>query len=354
MTLASIEEVIKQAREGKIFILVDDENRENEGDLVIMAEKCTAEAINFMAKEARGLVCLSLTKKRVQDLKLPLMFRSQNSAFDTPFTVSIEAKEGVTTGISAYDRAKTIITAIDPKCNYQDIVTPGHVFPLQAEDGGVLVRAGHTEATVDIAKLAGLNPAAVLCEIMNDDGTMSRMPQLIKFAKKHDLKIATIADLISYRYKREQLVKKVSESKIDSEFGGEFKLSVYRNEIDKIEHVAIVKGNIDSSKPILVRVHVIDFQSDVLRDKNIVDNNRIEKVMNKIADFGSGILVLINNKNLLSFSNRVIEKSIRNYGIGAQILLNEGVKKMVLMTNSKKPVVAIEGYNLQIVGYQEI
>ncbi|MDA0901808.1 MAG: 3,4-dihydroxy-2-butanone-4-phosphate synthase, partial [Proteobacteria bacterium] len=290
--LATIPEIIEDAKQGKMCILVDGENRENEGDLVIPAQMCDDKAVNFMAKFARGLICLPLTEDRIDELGLPLMSMNNKSRFQTAFTVSIEAKEGVTTGISAQDRAKTIADAIDPKKSKGDLATPGHIFPLRAQNGGVLVRAGHTEAAVDIARLAGLNPSGVICEIMNDDGSMARLPELIEFAKHHDLKIATIADLIKYRRYNDKLVERKEENAINSRFGGDFKTIIYKSKVDGIEHLALVKGNIKNNEQVMVRMHHLNFFSDILGDIG-GKSGVLQRSMDEIAKNGSGVVVII-------------------------------------------------------------
>jgi 3,4-dihydroxy 2-butanone 4-phosphate synthase/GTP cyclohydrolase II len=367
--LASIEEVIEEARNGRMFILVDDEDRENEGDLVIPAQMATPEAINFMATHGRGLICLAMNRPRVESLKLPLMSRHNGTRHQTAFTVSIEAREGVTTGISAPDRARTIAVAIDPEKGPDDIVTPGHIFPLVAKDGGVLVRAGHTEAAVDISRLAGLNPSGVICEIMKEDGTMARLPDLIPFAQKHGLKIATIADLISYRRRSEKLVQKVAETTLHSEFGGEFRLMVYGSTLEPVEHLVLMKGEPDVSRPVYVRMHALDVRNDVLGDTGIATGQNPsarrtppQDAMRQLAAHGSGVLVLLNNPHqrlqdtLLKQENgsQAPATHLRDYGIGAQILLDLGIREMILLSNSQRPVVGLEGYGLKICGYEAI
>ena len=362
--LATIPQIISEAKIGKMFILVDDQNRENEGDLVVLGEKCDAQKINFMIKFARGLVCLALDEERVNQLGLSLMSLNNQSRHQTAFTISIEAKNGISTGISAKDRAKTIADAINPKKNKDAIVTPGHIFPLRAQNGGVLVRAGHTEAAVDIARLAGLNPSGVICEIMNDDGTMARLPDLIKFAAAHQLKIATIADLIEYRRRNEKLITRSKEKIIiDSEFGGKFAAIIYKSKIDNIEHLALVKGEIKDGAPILVRMHHLNIFSDVFGDKKNAKGNILQRAMQKIADHKNGVIVILRqpSERLASLIDDQIlggekneEKKLRNYGIGAQILLDLGVKNMILLTNSKKSVIGLEGYGLTIKKYQKI
>jgi len=360
--LSSIESIIEDARSGKMFILVDDEDRENEGDLVIPAQFATPEAINFMAKYGRGLICLSMTRERVAQLELNLMSRQNNSRHETAFTVSIEAREGVTTGISAADRARTVQVAIDPSKGPRDIATPGHVFPLIAKDGGVLVRTGHTEAAVDISRLAGLNPSGVICEIMNDDGTMARMPQLIAFAKEHGIKIATIADLISYRRRSEKLVRRVVESDFDSRFGGDFRVIIYSATLEYAEHIALVKGDISGDAPVMVRMHALNLMTDVLGDTD-GGSTMLNHAMEKIGQHGRGVVVLIREPIRTSVSDQVrmkrgeaplVPMDLRDYGIGAQILLDLGVRSMVLVSNSKRAVIGLEGYGLSITDYEPI
>ena len=353
---SKIEEIITDAKKGKMFILVDDENRENEGDLVVPAEKINSEKINFMAKYGRGLICLALSGRRIEELNLPLMPQHNTSRRKTAFTISIEAKRGISTGISAKDRAKTIKVAIDIKSNSKDISTPGHIFPLRAQDGGVLVRAGHTEAAVDIASLANLNPSGVICEIMNDDGTMARRDDLFKFSKEHKLKIATISDLISYRRKKEKIIERTLETKINSKFGGNFKLIVYKNKLVPAEHIALVKGNINSKKPVLVRVHALNFLNDILGNSSFANNNQIKKAMEMINKKRNGILVIIREPRSWTLSQRIKSTSnntkknnqLRDYGVGAQILIDLGVKYMNLISNSKKTIIGLEGYGLKI------
>jgi 3,4-dihydroxy 2-butanone 4-phosphate synthase/GTP cyclohydrolase II len=356
--LATIPEIIAAAKQGEMFILVDDENRENEGDLVIPAELCDDTKVNFMAKYGRGLICLTLDEKRVEELGLPLMSANNQSRHKTAFTVSIEAREGISTGISAQDRAKTIADAIDSKKGKSEIVSPGHIFPLKAQNGGVLVRAGHTEAAVDIAKLAGLNPSGVICEIMNEDGSMARMPDLIKFAKKHEMKIATIADLIEHRRKNEKLIELVLEKAFHSQIGGDFKMKIYRSKIDGVEHVALVKGEVSESSPTLVRMHHLNILNDCLDDAQSNKANLLNKSLEKIAENKSGVLVLIRQPHESISDNSSAEESkekiLKNYGIGAQILVDLGVKNMVLLTNSKKAVIGLDAYGLKISDYQKI
>ena len=351
---SKIEEIISDAKKGKMFILVDDENRENEGDLVVPAEKINSEKINFMAKYGRGLICLALSGRRIEELNLPLMPQHNTSRRKTAFTISIEAKRGISTGISAKDRAKTIKVAIDIKSNSKDISTPGHIFPLRAQDGGVLVRAGHTEAAVDIASLANLNPSGVICEIMNDDGTMARRDDLFKFSKEHKLKIATISDLISYRRKKEKIIERALETKIKSKYGGDFNLIVYKNKIVPAEHIALIKGKINSKKPVLVRVHALNFLTDILGTTTFMDN-QIKKSMQMISKNKNGVVVIIREPRSWTLSQRIKstedKKSLqlRDYGVGAQILIDLGIKNMILISNSKKTIVGLEGYGLKVV-----
>jgi 3,4-dihydroxy 2-butanone 4-phosphate synthase/GTP cyclohydrolase II len=361
--LSTIEEVIEDARNGRMFILVDAEERENEGDLVIPAQMATPDAINFMAKNGRGLICLALTQERAKQLHLELMSRSNRSRHTTAFTVSIEAREGISTGISAHDRAHTISVAIDPTKDHREIMTPGHVFPLLAREGGVLVRAGHTEAAVDIARLAGLYPAGVICEIMNEDGTMARLPDLVSFAQRHGLKIGTISDLIAYRLRYDHLVKVVAESEIESTHGGAFAVKVYATTVDQVEHVALVKGDVRSGGPVLARVHATNTLEDVLgagRHRETL----IERAMEIIGEEGRGVIVLIREGRPDAISARLNpgERSEKggqlrliDYGIGAQILLDLGVREMILLSNSPaKKIVGLEGYGLQIAGHRSL
>jgi 3,4-dihydroxy 2-butanone 4-phosphate synthase/GTP cyclohydrolase II len=357
--LASAEELIEEARNGRMFILVDDEDRENEGDLIVPAQFATPDAINFMARHARGLICLAMTRQRVEQLGLPLMSQSNGTRHQTAFTVSIEAKEGVTTGISAHDRAHTIAVAINPTCGRDDIVTPGHIFPLMAREGGALVRAGHTEAAVDIARLAGLNPAGVICEIMNDDGTMARMPDLVAFAQHHNLKLGTIADLIAYRRRTERLVRKVQDGTARLRIGGDWQLIVYANTVEYGEHLALVKGDISGPDPVLVRMHAIDLLDDMTGGPHWI---AVHSAMNTIAEAGRGVVVLIRDHRPTALSERVRklagaarpQKELRDYGIGAQILLDLGVKDMILLSNRRRTIIGLEGYGLNIVEQRPI
>ncbi|MZR31045.1 3,4-dihydroxy-2-butanone-4-phosphate synthase [Sneathiella litorea] len=354
--LSSTEEIIEDARNGKMFVLVDAEDRENEGDLVIPAQMATPDVINFMAKFGRGLICLSMSEDRVNHLGLPLMAQDNASRLATNFTVSIEAREGVTTGISAADRAHTIAVAIDPTKNAQDIVSPGHVFPLVAREGGVLRRAGHTEAAVDISRLAGLMPAGVICEIMNDDGTMARLPDLVKFAQYHGLKVGTIADLIAYRRRYDSLITREVEADISSKFGGDWKMIVFSNRPEYAEHVALVKGDVSGDEPVLVRMHALNLLGDVLGE---IDENPdvLHDAMAQIDKAGKGVVVLIREPRPMALSDRVRRKlgepvkeshELRDYGIGAQILLDLGIKNMILLSNHTRTVVGLDGYGLAI------
>ena len=361
---AAAEDIIEEARKGRMFILVDDEDRENEGDLVIPAQCATPEAINFMAKHARGLICLALTRERVEQLALPLMAKHNGGRHQTAFTVSIEAREGVTTGISAADRARTIAVAIDPSCGPSDIVTPGHVFPLVARDGGTLERTGHTEAAVDLARLAGLTPAGVICEIMNDDGSMARRNDLITFAQRHALKIGTIADLIAYRRRYDSIVRRLSENTINSVYGGEFRCVVYLNKVTMAQHIALVKGDpAAAGGPILVRMHAVNIFTDALGQRDHGRGGEIEASMQEISKEGRVVIVLIREPATIMLTEQRrragedIEMSsgeLRDYGVGAQILIDLGVKEMVLLSNSKKSVVGLEGFGLKIVSQKPV
>ena len=352
--LASAEDIIEEARAGRMFILVDDEDRENEGDLVIPAQFATPDAVNFMARHARGLICLAMTRQRVEQLGLPLMSQSNGTRHTTAFTVSIEARDGVTTGISAHDRAHTIAVATNPERGPTDIVTPGHVFPLMAREGGTLVRAGHTEAAVDIARLAGLSPAGVICEIMNDDGTMARLPDLVTFAQHHNLKLGTIADLIAHRRRTERLVKRVTESTLNHAVGGEWKLIVYVNTIEHAEHLVLVKGDLAAPGPVPVRMHAVDLLNDLLGETT---RGALTKSMAMIAREGRGAVVLLREMRATILSERVRQLAtrerpggtLRDYGIGAQILLDLGVRDMILLSNTQRSIVGIEGYGLNVV-----
>lgn len=360
-------EIVEELQNGRMVVLVDAEDRENEGDLVIAAQMATPDAINFMARFGRGLICLALTPARAETLGLEMMVRNNSSRNRTAFTQSIEAREGISTGISAHDRARTISTAIDPTRSADDIVSPGHVFPLVARDGGVLIRAGHTEASVDLAKLAGLAPSAVICEIMNDDGTMARMPDLVEFARRHNLKIGTIEDLIAYRLKNDRLVERVAETRFESAFGGPFDLKVYATAVDHAEHLAIVKGNIGGPDPVLVRVHAVNVPSDLLgigRQKD--EENQIAASLSTIDREGRGVVVLIRDLGPKSVSEWVSRRRAGSgaaptnrrqveTGIGSQILRDLGIGDMVLLTNSPEQVyIGVEAFGLRIVGTRAI
>ena len=363
--LSSPEEIIDEARNGRMFILVDDEDRENEGDLVIPAQMATPDAINFMAKHGRGLICLALTKRRVDELGLDLMSRHNGTRHETAFTVSIEARDGVTTGISAADRARTIAVAIDSSKGREEIVTPGHVFPLIARDGGVLVRTGHTEAAVDVSRLAGLNPSGVICEIMNEDGTMSRLDDLVTFAQFHGLKIGTIRDLIAYRRRHDHLVEKRAEMSFASRWGGQWRAMTFFNKASGDETIALVKGRIDPDKPTLVRMHTASYFVDMFGEES-ERAGLLSRSMELIAEEGAGVIVVINRPMKDSVSRFIklrgegkgagepeIEE-LRDYGVGAQILAELGVQDMVLLTNTHHTLVALGGYGLSIVGERAI
>ena len=365
--LSTIEEVIADAKAGKLFILVDDEDRENEGDLCVIGEHATADAINFMAKYGRGLICLALTRTRTEQLGLTMIERRNESRHETAFTISIEAREGVTTGISAADRALTIKTAINPNCGERDITTPGHIFPLIARDGGTLVRAGHTEAVVDIARACGSDhPSGVICEIMKDDGEMARLPDLIGFAKEHDLKIASIADLIAWRRRNESLVQRTVESAITTRIGGDWRMVIYTNTVSNIEHIALVKGDISAGDPILVRMHALDLMADLLgavSEKR--EGDELATAMAAIAKAGCGVIVVLRESIASSLSSMVSQKlnmtsdtsgnrDLRDYGVGAQILTDLGIRKMILLSDTRPNVVSLEGYDLEITDWQRI
>jgi 3,4-dihydroxy 2-butanone 4-phosphate synthase / GTP cyclohydrolase II len=352
--LSSAEELIEEARNGRMFILLDDDDRENEGDLVIPAQFATPDAINFMARHARGLICLALTQTRVEKLGLPLMSRQNGTRHQTAFTVSIEAREGVTTGISAADRAKTIAVAIHADSTRDNITTPGHVFPLVAREGGTLVRAGHTEASVDIARKAGLHPSAVICEIMNDDGTMARLPDLVTFAQKHNLKLGTIADLIAHRRLTERLVRKVEEGVFKHAAGGDWRAIVYANTVEYQEHLALVKGDVSDGAPVMVRMHAVDLLDDMTGQPHWI---AVHNAMHMIGKAGRGVVVMIREHRKTALAERVRllssqprpGRELRDYGIGAQILLDLGVQNMILLTNRRRTVIGLDGYGLNII-----
>ena len=352
--ISSVAEIIDEARNGRMFILVDHEDRENEGDLVIPAQMATPDAVNFMATHGRGLICLAMPAESLDRLGLPLMAASNQSRHETAFTVSIEAREGVTTGISAHDRARTIAVAVDPASSPADIATPGHVFPLRARAGGVLVRAGHTEAAVDVARLAGMNPAGVICEIMNEDGTMARLPDLVSFAQKHGLKIGTISDLIAYRRKHDNLIREVDQAQINSVFGGTWDLRVFRDEPGGMEHYTLTKGDVANGDPVLTRMHVLDPLEDVL----CLNEDRWQQVPNAmaaIAKEGRGAVVILRDSSPTAISDRLAPsdttpKQIRQFGVGAEILNNLGIRELIMLTNSPTPkLVGLDGYDISIV-----
>ena len=356
--ISSVAEIISEAENGRMFILVDHEDRENEGDLVIPAQMATPEAVTFMATHGRGLICLAMQGADIDRLGLPLMAASNQSRHETAFTVSIEAREGVTTGISAHDRARTIQVAIDPSSTPADLATPGHVFPLRAREGGVLIRAGHTEAAVDIARLAGKIPAGVICEIMKDDGSMARLPDLVAFAQKHGLKIGTISDLIAYRRRHDNLVASVDEAEITSMFGGDWELKVFRDP-EGAEHLALIKGDVADGRPVLTRMHVLDPLDDVLA-LNPERWAQVPDAMAAIAAEGRGAVVLLRDYSPTAITDRLrpraeSPKELRQYGLGAQILLGLGISELVLLTNSPtRRVVGLEGYGITIAGTRPI
>ncbi|MGD0142156.1 MAG: 3,4-dihydroxy-2-butanone-4-phosphate synthase [Rhizomicrobium sp.] len=360
--ISSIEELIEDARNGRMFILVDAEDRENEGDLVIPAQMCTPAAVNFMAKYGRGLICLALTQERSSALQIPMMTQFNATPHQTAFTVSIEAKEGISTGISAHDRAHTISVAIDPTKGPGDIVMPGHVFPLVARHGGALVRAGHTEAAVDIARLAGLNPAGVICEVMNDDGTMARLPDLVQFAQLHGLKIGTISDLIAHRRRYDHFIQRAVETDFQSHHGGQWRMMVYVNTLEYAEHIALVKGDITTPEPVLVRMHALNIFTDLLGYRPF-ERDVLADSMRIVSEAGRGVVVILRQTRPTFVSDVVLRRvaedidrrRVKEYGVGAQILLDLGVKNMILLTDTpEKKVVALDGYGLNIVGTHAI
>ena len=379
--LSPIPDVIDDIRNGRMVVVVDDEDRENEGDLVVAAQMATPETINFMAKHGRGLICLSMTPERIDQLGLSLMSANNRTRHETAFTTSIEAREGVTTGISASDRARTVAVAIDPSYGGDDIVTPGHVFPLRAREGGVLVRTGHTEAAVDLSRLAGLNPSGVICEIMNEDGTMARLPDLVGFAQFHGLKIATIADLIAYRLRHDTIVERSLTTRITRRFGGDFRLIVYRNIVSDAEHLVLVKGDVEGNEPVLVRMHAVNILDDMIHDTTNNRESELESAIRAVGKEGRGAVVIIREPWAEKLSNQVKVRhrvpsdplsataeiavqaeegrefappALRDFGVGAQILNDLGVKNMVLLTNRPRAIKGLEGFDLTVVGRRAI
>ena len=354
--LSSIEEILEDARNGRMFILVDDEDRENEGDIVIPAQMATPDAINFMAKHARGLVCLALTQDRCRELNLNLMEAHNQSRLMTAFTVSIEAAKGVTTGISASDRAHTISVAIDPSKGRADLATPGHIFPIMAREGGVLVRAGHTEAAVDIARMAGLTAAGAICEIMNEDGSMARMPDLIPFAQKHGLKMATIADLIAYRRQNEKFVEMTAERPFNSQYGNGWILRIYKNVLSNIEHLALIKGDLTGADPVMVRMHQVNVLADMFWDADSPKTGELHRAMAMVADYGRGAVVVLREMGTAQISERIRAQvtgdtpptRLIDYGVGAQILVDLGIENMILLSNTKRNIIGLDGYGLKV------
>jgi 3,4-dihydroxy 2-butanone 4-phosphate synthase/GTP cyclohydrolase II len=366
--LVGIEEAVEEIRQGRMVILVDDENRENEGDLTMAAEKITPEAVNFMTKYGRGLICLSMTPEKIEALGLPMMVDHNRSRYGTAFTVSIDAAEGTTTGISTHDRAATIRAAVAKNATAKDLISPGHVFPLRARGGGVLVRAGQTEGSVDLARLAGLAPAAVICQVMNEDGTMARLLDLLAMAEKHGLKICATKDLIQYRMRTERLIRRGAETRLPTTFGGEFRIVVYENDVNKLEHVALVKGDVVPDQPILVRVHAACLAGDVFSSRRCNCGSELENAMRMVNEAGNGVVLYMGQEDqhaghsgkikghasqdeecCAARSRFTVKPDLRDYGLGAQILADLGVRKMRLITNNPTRIVGLEGYGLEVV-----